>query len=237
MKNMQQTAARKGRRCLTIFLLLILPLTFMWQVAAAGGTEALYTVSQEDNTIFLQKDGEELTFWEAPTVTAGQSQSGGTLTLRNDTEETLSLWLDEVVLPYDNEAALRYLDYVSVDISEGDTTYYHGTLSRIMENSRQVKLEDVAPGEERVLSMSISCAYTYEGDVPSFASLIWQFNTSVEKETTTSPALDDRTPGSGEGIMLAVKVAGGILGGCILIGLVVVLLSVRRSSASRHGKR
>lgn len=50
------------------------------------------------------------------------------------------------MLPYDNEAALRYLDYVSVDISEGDTTYYHGTLSRIMENSRQVKLEDVAPG-------------------------------------------------------------------------------------------
>lgn len=237
MKSIQQTATSKGRHGLALLFLLVLPLTFIWQAAAAGGTEALYTVTQEDNTILLQKDGEGLTFWEAPTVTAGQSQSGGTLTLRNDTEETLSLWLDEVELPYDNEAALRYLDYVSVDISEGGTTYYHGTISRIMENNRQVLLEDVAPGEERALSISISCAYTYEDDVPSFASLIWQFNTSVEKETTPSPALNDQASDSGEGMLLAVKVAGGILGGCILIGLFVVLLSIRRPSSGRHGKR
>lgn len=71
MKNMQQTAAAK-RKALPDHFSSAYSSSYFYVAGRScpGGTEALYTVSQEDNTIFLQKDGEELTFWEAPTVTA-----------------------------------------------------------------------------------------------------------------------------------------------------------------------
>lgn len=234
-----RTVSETARYTLAVILALLTVLLFCLPTAAAGDAESVYTVSQtDDHTILLQKQGEEMTFWEAPSVSAGQSRTGGRLVLRNETEETMSLWLDAVELPYDNEAALRYLDYVSVDISENGKTCYHGTLSRIAEGLAGVRLEAVAPGEERVLSVEVNCAYTYEGDVPAFSSLIWQFNTSVKQEpdpVVTSP--EGMRPGADDnGVLLAIKVAGGILGGAVLIGLVVVLLSMRRP-AGRHGKR
>ena len=58
------------------------------------------------------------TFWEAPTLAAGESRTGGVLTLENATEQSATITLTEFSLPYDNEQQMAYLNQLHLQIAE-----------------------------------------------------------------------------------------------------------------------
>ncbi len=165
--------------------------------AAADNTAAVYTLTQEGNNLSMTQQEGALTFWEAPDVVTGQTRRDGTITLRNQSSRTVDFVLSSVTLPYDNEAALTYLDALSVDVSEGERLYYHGTFTRLMDADRaEVRVADVAPDEERVLHVAVSCAYTYTGQVPSYSSMVWSFTPQVKSGTATTATVNNSDPWS-----------------------------------------
>lgn len=165
--------------------------------AAADNTAAVYTLTQTGNDLSMSQQEGALTFWEAPDVVTGQTYRNGTITLRNQSSRTVDFVLSSVTLPYGNEAALTYLDALSVDVAEGERVCYHGSFTRLMDADRaEIRVADVAPGEERVLNVAVSCAYTYTGQVPSYSSLVWSFTPQVKSTTTTVAATENRDPWS-----------------------------------------
>lgn len=160
--------------------------------AAADSAAAVYTLTQEGNNLSMTQQEGELTFWEAPDVVTGQTRRDGTITLRNQSNRTVDFVLSSVTLPYGNTAALTYLDAVSVDVAEGERLCYHGTFTRLMDADRaEIRVADVAPGEERVLNVAVSCAYTYSGKVPSYSSMVWNFTPQVKNTAATTVARAD----------------------------------------------
>lgn len=177
-------------RWMTALLVAVLCVNGLPTSAASSG-EAVYILTREGNTLSMTQQEGELTFWEAPDVTTGQTRMGGVITLRNETDRTVDFVLSSVSLPYGDTAALTYLDAVTIDIEQDGATCYHGTFTRLMDSDRkEIRLVNVAPGESRQLSLSISCAYTYTGQVPSYSSLVWTFIPQVQATTPTTTAED-----------------------------------------------
>ncbi|MBO5797613.1 MAG: hypothetical protein J6R77_04605 [Clostridia bacterium] len=205
---------------LLALLLALLIASVSFSVSAAGN-ETLYILSQEGSTFTMNQQEGELAFWEAPDVTTGQSHAGGTLTLRNDSNRPVDFVLSSVSLPYGNEAALTYLDAVTLIVKQGETEVYHGTFTHLMDTERpEIRLSDVLPGEQAQLTLSISCAYTYTGGIPSYNSLVWTFTPELKGTTTTTapdPLVQDSAPPTNwkmiaqiAGVVALVMAAAGI---------------------------
>lgn len=204
---------------------LVLALVFCGAMTASAAVQsiAVYTLTKQGNTFSMNKAEGDLTFWEAPDVTTGQSRTGGTITLKNETERTVDFVLSSVSLPYDNAAALTYLDAVTLHIAEGDKVHYHDSITHIMDTERaEIRLSDMAPGEERVLTLSINCAYTYSGNVPSYSSLVWTFTPVIQTtEPTTTPTDPFDEPTRTINWLLIAEIAGalvlvtGVAGVCV----------------------
>lgn len=170
-----------------LILVLTLAVSTVGFTASAAENEAVYVLSQDGNTFSMDQQSGELTFWEAPDVITGQSHGGGTITLRNDSDRPVDFVLTSVSLPYDNEAALTYLDAVTVSIKKGDTLLYHDTFTHLMDAERpEIRLSDVLPGEQAQLTLAIACAYTYTGGIPAYNSLVWTFTPELKGGTTTT---------------------------------------------------
>lgn len=201
--------------------------------AFAINDTAEYVFSKDtEGYLFEQTDG-ELTFWEAPNVITGQTRSGGVITLKNDSDRTVDFTLTSVSLPYGNDAALTYLDAVTLVIEQDGREIYHAPFTRLMDTERAtITVADVPAGESRELHLSVSCAFTYTGAVPSYESLVWTFEPTLEAKPTvpTSPLPD---PEPVVDWMMVAKIAGVMLGALVLT---CVIVAVVRFVGNRRGK-
>ncbi len=180
---------------LIAFLCVLLLLGAAALPALAVGQQAVYVLSQNGTDFSMSQQPGELTFWEAPDVVTGQSRTDGVITLKNDTDRVVDFELSSVSLPYDDPAALTYLNAVTVRLAEGDTVYYQGPFARLSDGERPpVRLSEVEPGETRQICVSIACAFTYEGQAPSYSSLVWTFSPVIHARTTVTVPKDPLTP-------------------------------------------
>jgi hypothetical protein len=181
-----------------LILLLILCITSVALPVSAAGNETLYVLSQQGSTFTMSQQDGELAFWEAPDVTTGQSHTGGVLTLCNDSDRPVDFVLTSVSLPYDNEAALAYLDAVTLTVKQDGKVVYRDSFTHLMDaERREIRLSDVLPGEQAQLTFAISCAYTYTGGIPAYNSLVWTFTPELKGTTTTTapdPLVNDSAP-------------------------------------------
>ena len=177
----------KLRRLLSLMALgafLCAPLT----AAAADGPLSVYVFSQDGNDFSIYQAEGPITFWEAPDVTTGQTRSGGEIVLKNQSTMAADFTLTGVGLPYGNTEALTYLDAVTLHLSDGERELYNGPFTRLSEGEA-IRVTNVAPGEERHLAVSVSCAFSYKGNVPSYTSMVWTFTPEL-----SDPAASATTP-------------------------------------------
>lgn len=191
--------------------------------ASAASDETRYVLEQTDGgVVFSQQEG-ATAFWEAPDLLTGQSYRTGKIVLENRTAYTADFVLSEVTLPYDSPQALTYLDALSLRVCEGDTVCYSGRMTRIMDSTPILTVASVPAGETRTLTVSLSCAYTYTGGVPSYPSLVWRFQPQLkaaEPTVTTAAGLPDDST--------AFPWVGVAVGAGVLLAAVAVLVCRRK---------
>ncbi len=225
---------RVWRRCAAA-LMLMLALAIS---ASAVTDEVTYELTRDGSRVSLERTTADTAFWEAPSLSAGQTRTGGRLTLHNNTDRTAVFTLREIELPYDLEEALRYLDAVNVVIKDAESgaVYYSGRYSHIADNrAPEVRLE-VPAGGSHTLEMAISCAYAYKSNVPASRSIVWTFGAELQSASpskTTKAGADDAPPTWSELFWLYVVLVVGIL---LLLGVIAWLLHKLRE-LDRHKKK
>ena len=83
----------------------------------------------------LSRDSATPAFWEWPALSAGQTLTGGTLTLRNTSAYTVRFSLDRVTMPYDDPEVLDYLNAVTLTLRRGDQVLFSDRFVRLADFS------------------------------------------------------------------------------------------------------
>ena len=185
----------------------------------------VFSVTEEGGQFAAEPD--QPAVWEFPLVPAGQTRRAGTLRLRNDSDATVHLRLEQIELPYGDTAALTYLDALRITVTEGDQTLYDGPYSRIADADGGLKLETAswAPGATRELSIALRCPCSYEGNPAEVSKEItWVFSASAPGDQINSldtskvqPPADDKLDIttivilSGAGLLLLVCIGAGVV--------------------------
>lgn len=165
------------------------------------------------------------TFWEAPALTAGETRSGGTLTLENTSAEEVTLTLSEMEFPEDNADAMTYLDALRLQIRDGDTVLFDDSYSRIASNDATALQIKLAAGEKKALSVSLSCAFRYAGQLEEPPVLLWTFDSEAGDSAAAPDGLSLRP------IALVASITGAVVFGVLFFVLLVTYL--RRRHANR----
>lgn len=157
---------------LAVLLCLVLPMSVCAEAAdtvkqyelGAGGVDCLTS---------------QTAFWEYPLLEAGQCRLNGTLQFTNRAAWSAQVGL-LVTLPYDNTAALGYLNYVRIRVVRDDgTVVYDGPYCRIADNGRLDDGYVCAPDRTVSYSISLWCAYDYAGDLSAESDgIAWQIAVS-----------------------------------------------------------
>ena len=125
-------------------------------------------------------------FWEYPILRAGETlMAEGTMIVRNDSEFTVDMQMEPILLPYGDAAKLAYLDCLWLTVCEGETVIYDNTYAHINDADGGLALNYVAmaPAEEHTYTITMRCVYDYDGDPYTDVSpLVWNFK--AETETT-----------------------------------------------------
>ena len=146
--------------------------------------------------------------WEKPTLRSGEYMTrSSSLILQNATKNTQIVELETVELPYDNEDALRYLNHLTITVSNGNEVLYKGPYSRINDKDSHFTLQAELPADSQIAySISLSCDFQYTGTgFDADDQIQWKFRTKTE--------VSDKADGSEKftnPILLQVAVALGI---------------------------
>ncbi len=208
---------------------LVTLLLFLWRPVSAGAAdlpaEKTFILTDGAGAGAIEESPAQPAFWEYPTVPAGQTKlTQGTLTIRNDTAQNASVHLRGVELPEDSPEALAYLAALTITIRDGETVLYDGPYSAINQGEFRLNTE-IAPGEAKSYTISLRCAFTYEGDPASAArQLFWAFSaTSVVEDNPGGT----RPPISPVALTLFC-VAGGLVVLCTVMGLYTAIRKEKR---------
>ncbi len=179
-------------------------------LAETAGTERTYTLGEGKS---FSADTDTPTFWEFPQLKAGETRSEGRLTIVNESGEDETIALLRVELPYDDTAALTYLDALHLKVEQGDTIVYDGTYSRVMdkEGGLQLAAFDLENGGSETYTITLSCDFNYTGAAAVPSPLTWRFGASV-----ASRSGGVKLPG----VLAVVYVSGGILVLCAILAVV-----------------
>lgn len=141
--------------CLAALLLLTaLP------VLAADRLQVTLSENESGKTLVVSTEDNRAAVWEIPTLKAGeQLLEPGTITLVNQTDEEARIALDYVELPFDNAAALVYLNHLNITVRDGDTVLYDGAYSRINDENGLAFEYTIAPAQAVVLTVDLRRDY------------------------------------------------------------------------------
>lgn len=165
------------------------------------------------------------TFWEAPTLSAGETQSGGKLTLENTSDEEVTLTLAEAGLPHDNAEAMAYLDALQLQILDGDAVLFSDSYSRLEAGDSPVLQVKLASGEKKTYTLSLSCAFRYTGQLEEPPVLTWAFDSETADAAPASDGLNLQS------VALIASITGTAVFGVLFIILLVQV--IRRKRAAR----
>lgn len=207
------------KKILLSVMLIALLLCLACPVSALSKTQTV-TISKLGNTVQPPVVSGEVTVWERPILRPGEEYTeSGTLTIENKTDEPQTIELDHVALPFDNDAALSYLNHVYITVREGETVKYSGTYSRINDEGGLI-LSYTLPARTKVeLTIDMRCEYTFSGSQTGFEGedlIRWNFhhiaNKTVTKEEEkpaaafSDPALREIMIAAGTAVILLVGV-------------------------------
>lgn len=206
------------KRLIVSLALIALLLCLALPVTAASKTQTV-TISKLGNTVQAPVVSGEVTVWERPILRPGEEYTeAGTLVIENKTDEKQTIELDHVALPFDNDAALAYLNSVYITVREGDTVKYSGTYSRINDEDG-LALSYTMPARTKVeLTIDMRCEYSFIGSQTGFEGddiIRWQFRHVATKAVPdeekpaaafSDPALREILIAAGTAVILLVGV-------------------------------
>ena len=167
------------------------------------------------------------TFWEYPILRAGEDYIEGTLTVRNDSNYTASMKLEEVTLPYGNESKLAYLNHLHLTVTEGERVLFDNTYVHVNDEEGGLNLlyDAMTPGEEHVYTIKLRCDYGYAGDpTVDVSQLSWVFN------ATTQKTVYDQPQGLPEWVWIALAVFGVLI---LVLGTAMITRAMMMKKFSR----
>lgn len=192
-----------------------------WPAAASeeGVAEKTLIIKIEDEAGYFEEAPIDAAFWEMPLLPAGQNRAPGTLTILNQSDQTLEVTLRSVELPYDNAEAFAYFDRLRITVCEGEQVWYDGAYSRI-NDADGLKLSFTLPaGGSKQFSIGMRCAMDFVGNPAEYAAFCkWDFLAS------TVLSGEDENPGSVNTFEKTVTIfffaALGIFLLCLVLGLI-----------------
>ena len=150
------------RRMIVGLLACVLAAACLWPASADAPADATRTFVWTGEA-FTSEDT-TAAFWEFPQLKAGQTRRDGALNFTNRSGGSVTLRLTEVQFPYDDQAAIGYLNALHLTLRDGDRVLYDGAFVRLNDDglTEAVTLKN---GETRTLSVDLSCDFAYEGAV------------------------------------------------------------------------
>lgn len=164
------------------------------------------------------------TFWEAPSLSAGETRSGGTLALENTSDKEVTLTLSEAGLPYDNADAMAYLDALQLQILDGETELFNDQYSRLGTGDSPVLQTKLAPGEKKIYTISLSCSFRYTGQLEELPVISWTFDSENVNTSPVSKGPDMQL------MALGASITGTAVFGILFIVLLVQYVRRKRTS-------
>ncbi len=204
----------KRMKCLAVIVAVLLLAAL--PVAAVSNRQQI-TLSTFGDVLMLSAEKQPAS-WEIPSLRAGEAMNdAGSLVLANKTDKTYAITLDHVALPFDDTAALDYLNHLHITVRDGDAVLYSGAYSRINDDGGLRMSYELASGEEVALTVDLRCDYTFAGEKTGFEGntvIDWKFYTAVRNEVPESerPAAAFSDPALRE-ILIAAAVAVLLLAG------------------------
>ncbi len=181
------------KRILCVITVLLLLFTF--GVSAVSDTQQITLVEYTEGVFtFVTKNA--ATVWETPSLRAGEVRTdAGILTIINNTDNTQTVRLSTVVLPYDDPEVLEYLNHIHLTVRQGYTVLYDGKYSGINAAQEPVINIELEAGSTRNFTIDMRCDYTYAGDRFAGEHLLeWQFTNiplATEEEVDTPSFFSD----------------------------------------------
>ncbi len=199
------------RLCVCFVLLLLLTLPCL----AAPATQQLLELQLKDNTLTLTAT-KPVTFFERPQLQAGEQITvEGALVLKNNTAVSRNFTLTEVVFPYDDPAALEYLNHLQIEVFKDGAPLYIGAYSGI--NDERVRADfacTLSPTQAATYTIRLQCDFAYAGtNGIGDALLDWKFDTPVlasdlPAEQTENP---QPTEAFGDPLLWQWAIGGGVV--------------------------
>ena len=186
------------------------------QTTQAADSIKTYTITQNEDAGVILADPTTPAFWEYAELPAGQ-QRQGRFTIRNNSSEALSVRLLAIDLPYEDEQALTYFASLHIRVTSGGSVLYDGPYTGI--GGLKLEINSLAPGESKDYTVSMHCAFSYEGNPSEVTSrAVWTFQASRVVKQSGSRSTPEKLMGF----------AALIVAGATVIALFVVSL-VRKS--------
>lgn len=165
-----------------------------------------------------------VTFWEQPTLKAGETVTvPGKLTLTNSTDVQQRIQLQAVKLPYQDKAALEYLNHLHLTVYLGSVVVYDDAYSRINGENNLYQEIVLEAGASLTFTLYLNCDYTYSGTTfTNSAILDWEFLPLAQEDEKAEPAPAIEDP------MLTEWLIAGVITVAILVGW-TLFMKKRRS--------
>ena len=176
-------------------------------------TQAYKLTILGDNTLVFSTENPP-TLWERPTLTGGQYMTAtGSLTVHNTTSANQKIGLRIVELPFDNEEALRYLNYVYITVRSGSKVLYEGPYSRINDDRDFNLNTELGPNKTVEYFIDLRCEYAYTGAGFTEEDVIkWEFYAVDKTADNTAGSTAFSNPALWE-VLFACGIAALLLGG------------------------
>jgi len=169
MKHIHLSA--KFAAIFVVIILVLLPLSVQAEDFILPEIKT-YTISMSDGILNpIEQQPDEGVFWELPSLLPGQRKDGR-LRIYNTCQTDLEVEMQPVLLPYDDEPAMRYLMSLRTIIKEGDTLLYDGPYACLNDdNGLKIKIDKLPAGESREYSISVQGAFSSEDEIADLGGM------------------------------------------------------------------